>query len=88
MVVSENGRVRWWRASERFDDFWIDTGSDVSPFTLAGAYFRGEVLPDEPQDVQTDAWLGDRASRVGESLYEVAISLGRYNQVISLLWPA
>lgn len=87
MVVTENGRVRWWRASEGFDGFWLDAKSEVSRNTVAGAYLHGEPLPGEAEEVDGDAWLGSRASRVADSLYEVAIPLGRYG-VISLLWPA
>jgi hypothetical protein len=54
----------------------------------AGAYLGGEPLPDEAEEVDGEAWLGSRAARVAESLYEVAIPLGHYGQVISLLWPA
>jgi Zn-dependent peptidase ImmA (M78 family) len=88
MAVIENGKIRWWRASEGFDGFWLDAGTEVSPNTVAGAYLKGESLPTEAEEVEGEAWLGSRASRVSDALYEVAIPLGRYGQVISLLWPA
>ena len=88
MVLTENGQVRWWRASERFDGFWLDAKTEVSPHTVAGAYLNGEPLPASAEEVDGEAWLGSRAAGVAEVLYEVAIPLGRYGQVISLLWPA
>jgi hypothetical protein len=88
MIVTEAGRVRWWRANERFDGFWIDARAEVSPNTVAGAYVNGEPIPEEAEEVDGEAWLGSRADRVASSLYEVAIPLGRYDQIISLVWPA
>lgn len=88
MVVTENGRVRWWKANDRFDGFWLDSKSEVSPNTVAGAYLNGEPIPEEAEEVDGEAWLGRKADRVAESLFEVAIPLGRYGQVLSLLWPA
>jgi hypothetical protein len=88
MVVTEGGKVRWWRANEHFEGFWLDAQSEVSRSTVAGAYFNGEPLPVEAETVEGVEWLGDRAERVAGDLYEVAIPLGRYGQVISLLWPA
>ena len=67
---------------------FIDAKSEVSPNTVAGAFLNGEPLPEEAEEVDGEAWLGSRAGRVAESLYEVAIPLGRYGQVISLIWPA
>lgn len=88
MVVVEDGRVRWWRASEAFDGFWLGPKMAVQEDTVAGSFFKGELPPVEAEEVDGEAWLGSKAARVAESLYEVAIPLGRYGQVISLLWPA
>ena len=88
MVVSERGRVRWWRASERLaGQFWLEPKSEVSAETVAGAYFSGEPIPAEPEEVDAEAWLGGRARQIAESLFESAVPLDRYGQVISLLWP-
>lgn len=88
VVVVENGRVRWWRASDAFDGFWIDPKAVVSPATVAGAYLKGEPLPSGAEEVDGSEWLGPKAARVADSLYEVAIPLTSYGQVISMLWPA
>src|SRR5262249_41056095 len=77
MVVTEHGRVRWWNANERFDGFWLDSMSEVSPKTVAGAYLNGEPIPDKAEEVDGEAWLGSTADHIAESLYEVAIPLGR-----------
>jgi Zn-dependent peptidase ImmA (M78 family) len=88
MAVTDGGKVRWWRASERFDGFWLDAGAEVSPNTVAGLYFAGEPLPRGAFKLDGEEWLGRKAARLAPEVYEVAIPLGRYGQVISLLWPA
>ncbi|MBA4192165.1 MAG: hypothetical protein C0467_29670 [Planctomycetaceae bacterium] len=88
MVLVEDGRVRWWRASGAFEGFWIDPKLEVSPATLAGAYLNGEPLPPGAEEVDGDAWLGSKAPQVGDPLFEVAIPLTAYGQILSMLWPA
>ncbi len=88
MVLVEDGRVRWWRASEVFDGFWLDSKMQVSSATVAGAHLTGEPLPHEAEEVDGDAWLGSKAARVADVLYEVAIPLTGYGQILTLLWPA
>lgn len=89
MVVTERGQVRWWRASDQLKGrFWLSSRANVSPNTVAGSYFAGEPLPKGPEVVEAEAWIGEQAHKVADSFYESAFSLDRYNQVISLLWPA
>ena len=87
IVVTKNGVIQWWRASERFDGFWIDAKTEASPNTVAGAYFRGQRMTPTAEKVNGEEWLGERASHVAEELYELAIPMDRYGQVLSLLWP-
>ena len=52
LVVSENGKVRWWRESADFKgSFWIDPGTKLSPHTVAAGIFRGESKPARPERV-------------------------------------
>jgi Zn-dependent peptidase ImmA (M78 family) len=87
VVFSEGGKVRWWRASRRFEgSFWIDPGSPLSRFTVAGSVFHGEAVPASPETIDLDEWLPDSSNIDSDSIYEQAILLERYGQVISLLW--
>jgi hypothetical protein len=61
MVVTENGRIRWWRPNEEFDGFWLDARSEVSPNTAAGSFLNGELLPEEAEEVDGETWLELRA---------------------------
>ena len=56
--------------------------------TVVGEHLDSEPLPREAEEVDGDAWLGSKAARVADSLYEVAIPLTGYGQVISMLWPS
>lgn len=87
LVVSENGKVRWWRESRDFKgQFWIDPGTKLAPQTVAASIFRGHPKPTRPERINLDAWLPDATGLDGEDIFEEAIPLPRYNQVISLLW--
>jgi Zn-dependent peptidase ImmA (M78 family) len=89
LVVSEGGKVRWWRASPDFDRrFWIDHGSRLSQRTLASTVFRTGTSPRRPEKVDIDAWLPGAESKGIHSdfIFEEAIPILKYNQVLSLLW--
>jgi hypothetical protein len=86
VVVSEKGRVRWWRGSELFEELcWIGAGFPLSPDTIAGGLFKGEPLPAGPQRVDARAWVEDTSKLEDDILFEEAFLLERYGQVISLL---
>ena len=89
MVISENGRVRWWRHSDDFKDcFWIDHGSKLGYNTTAASIFRGEPLPHHPEKIDLSEWLPEAAEKVIDSdfIYEESIPMPRYKQVLTLLW--
>jgi Zn-dependent peptidase ImmA (M78 family) len=87
VVISENGKVRWWRASEQFEDqFWIEPGTPLSRHTVAGSVLYGEKLPRGPEKVDIGAWLSESSGYESDSIMEQVISLERYGQMISLLW--
>lgn len=85
-VVSESGRVRWWRGSDRFlDRHWIECGRVLPVETAAGAAFAGESAPTEPVRVDGAAWTG-RAE--DGDWWEDLVPSNRYGQILSLLRPA
>lgn len=89
LVVSENGRVRWWRHSDDFKgNFWIDPGSRLSSKTVAASLFNGEGKPARPEKVDITAWLPDIDTNAIDSdvIVEESIPILSYNQVLSLLW--
>ena len=87
VVVSEGGRVRWWRGSERFaEHYWIEPGTPLGPETIAGSLFAGEAVPRGPEEVEDDAWADRREGGEPETFLEEAFPLEAYNQIISLLY--
>ncbi len=87
VVISEEGNIRWWRASEDLaEHFWIDSGTPLSRKTVAGSVFRGEPAPLAPEAVDTTDWLDDPSGIESDTMMEQVIHLEEYKQIISLLW--
>lgn len=87
-VVSEEKRVRWWRASRSFEknDFWMDAGSPIPRSSAAAACFADGL--DEPvvKEVARSSWFPDVRGIHSSYVLEQAIPLKRYNKSISLIW--
>lgn len=87
VVVSERGKVRWWRGSAVFEELcWIEPGSLLSRDCVAGAIFSGEAPPSGPQEVDASAWVENPGKLEDDTLFEEAFLVERYGQIISLLW--
>ena len=87
-VLSENNRIRWWRASGSFGDheLWIENMTQLPRHSAAACFFRGEAVPAKPQAVDLRDWLGESPGISGETIIEQAFALPSYGQVISVLW--
>jgi Zn-dependent peptidase ImmA (M78 family) len=87
VVVSECGRIRWWRGSENFEErFWIEPGTLLSPESVAGSVFRGEPVPTGPLEVELNAWAECREGYEHDALVEEVLPLPAYDQILSLLY--
>jgi Zn-dependent peptidase ImmA (M78 family) len=88
MVVSEQGRVCWWQASEPFRGrYRFEAHAAVPDDSVAASLFAGGLQPAEPQEVPAASWLeadADDDSIKGDIL-EDAFHLKTYGKVISLL---
>ncbi len=87
-VVSENGKIRWWRASEPFGnhDLWLETKNAVPKYSAAARYFRVGEASDGPEEVDFKYWFGELPGICADYVYEQAIPLPHFNQVISIIW--
>lgn len=87
-VVSENNKIRWWRASDAFSNrnLWLDNRSSLPRHSAAAAYFRDRETPTEPIEVDLKDWLGEMNDIDSDYVIEQAIALPEFNQVISLIW--
>lgn len=87
-VLSEHGRIRWWRASDAFGEheLWIENRTPVPALSAAAQFFKGRAVPQKPQPIDLRDWLGDLPGISGDTIIEQAFPLPAYGQVISLLW--
>lgn len=87
-VVSEANTIRWWRASDRFQSYrlWLDNRDSLPKYSAASEYFKSGTIHLKPVKVDLADWFGDQYGIESDYLYEQAIPIPLYNQVISLLW--
>jgi Zn-dependent peptidase ImmA (M78 family) len=87
-VVSENGKIRWWRAIESFEnhDLWLESKSDLPRLSAAAQYFRDDEAPNGPIEVDFADWFGNMPGIYSEYVLEQAIPLPDFDQVISMIW--
>lgn len=88
LVVSEKGRIKWWRASPAFEgkDLWVETRTELPHDSVAAGVLRGEPVPRRPEKLDLSAWLGEVPGVYSEMIVEDVIPLTQYGQVLSLLW--
>ena len=87
VVFSENGKVRWFRASEPFESvFWQDPGSRLPTGSVAAAASRGATDLGRSERLDISVWV-DNAGQLEESqITEQVVRLGQQGIVMSLLW--
>lgn len=88
IVVSENNKIRWWRASDSFGnhDLWLESKSTLPRYSAAACFFRGEAVPARPIEVDLADWLGEMPGIRSDYVIEQAIPINEYDQVLSMLW--
>lgn len=82
VVCSENGKISW---SYRSPDWWayIPTAQQLDNRTVAYDFFNGVRLPDEPIEVDANAWINAKGT---EEIVEHSIGSKSYGFVLSILW--
>ncbi len=87
IVVSEEGKIRWWRGSEVFEErFWISADTRLSEETVAGSVFRGEAPPSGPEEVDSEHWVDCKQGYEHEPFMEEVFPIPAYGQILSLLY--
>lgn len=88
-VVSQNGKVRWWRGTTEFEEaLWITPGSKLSSLTLASKVSSMDPRVYGPEEVDLAAWTDGSDDLTSDVLIEESLSLGQYGQTLSLIWLA
>jgi len=82
VVCSENGKVSW---SYRSPTWWpvIRRGMILDERTIAYDFFKDEALPDEPIEIDANAWISMRET---EEVVEHSLGSKSYGFVLSILW--
>jgi hypothetical protein len=81
LIFSKDSQVKWFYRSESWWPFIRKGALDIN--TFAANFFRNLEVPDEPLEVDGDAWV---ESRGVESIVEHSICSPRLGFVLSLLW--
>ncbi len=86
IVVSQRGRIRWWRGSDSFEDrFWLVAGSRLPPETVAADLPLRGLARGPREEVNIEAW-SERGSEPGsDSFIEESMYVAQYDQVFTLL---
>jgi hypothetical protein len=86
VVFSQEGEIRWFRASDSFPYSWIPVGREARDITGAGRYFQDGEVSGEPEPTARQAWFeDDRATVEGDCLGQ-CVKMPSYNAVLSLIW--
>lgn len=81
VVFSRDGRVEW---SFKSDDWWpFIPMNELDRRTVAYDFFRGKYLPNDPEEVEADAWVDARGL---DELVEHSVEFPRLGAVLSMLW--
>ena len=84
VVFSQEGQIKSFAASDDFG-FWIPVNQQLSEYSLAFEYFKGNTLPDRAETIDAEAWLEGKF--VDDAVIrEHSKVLGSYGIVLSLLW--
>ncbi|OFV79815.1 MAG: hypothetical protein A2W26_11585 [Acidobacteria bacterium RBG_16_64_8] len=85
LIVSYQGKVRWFRSGPDFPFRVLSPGSPLSRDSCAGAFFAGETMSMQPETVPALAWFDDGRADPSWTLRELTIPLPRYDTTLSLV---
>jgi Zn-dependent peptidase ImmA (M78 family) len=86
VVFSENGRVGWWRSSNRQPGLWIEPRQTIHPTSVAWDCLKDKPVPNTMQRVPAEAWFQELRREPTVEVYEQSMRLGRYPTLLTLLW--
>ena len=87
LVVSNDGIIKWWQASEPLrDQIWIEVGDEVPRYSVAAQFFNGDALPNSPEKVDLEDWVSEIRGLDVDYFYEDVIPMPAYGEILSLLW--
>lgn len=86
MVISENGKIRWWHSSTAFKQrFYLSSGADLSVNTIAGSFFIKGEMPKGPEEIDIEAWTDSPPISDLNTFIEDTIYMQHYDRMLTLL---
>ena len=82
VVFSKDAKIKWFYGSENWYPF-IPIGSKLDERTDASDFFKGKILPDEPLEVDADAWVDEDGL---DEIVEHSVGSKFLNFVLTILW--
>ncbi len=83
VVWSQEGRVRWYKASDEFER-WVRKG-ELRPDSFASDVFQGKDVPLSLEKVPASAWLFERGLQEDAQILEQSMPLPRFEAVLTWL---
>ena len=76
-------RIRWFVIDTKWCPLYLNIEGKVHPESMAYEYFQGNSLPQDFRSIESAAWTD---WKIRGKLKELAIPLGKYDQVLSFLY--
>lgn len=86
LIVSQEGRIAWFRKSTGFRSYFQMDSRLLSPGTVAHAVFYGDTPPDRFEDVKADNWVSGQNVNPYTEILEWSLPINSYGQVFTLLY--
>jgi len=86
LIVSQEGRIAWFRKSVEFRPYIPMDNRFLSPGTVAHAIFQGDMPHDSFEDVKADNWVSGRGVKPYTEILEWSLPLNSYGHVLTLLY--
>lgn len=86
LIVSQAGRIAWFRKSRDFRPYVQMDNRLLSPGTVAHAIFQGDMPLDRFEDVKADNWVSGRGVNPYTEILEWSLPLNSYGHVLTLLY--
>lgn len=86
LIVSQAGRIAWFRKSKEFRLYVQMDNRLLSPGTVAHAIFQGTIPSECFEDVKADNWVSGRGVKPYTEILEWSLPLNPYGRVLTLLY--
>jgi len=86
LVVSQDGKVKWFLAARDFDYSIRRPGSTLDGRSCAASFFASMKATKVEEDVAADAWLDDERVEGVWTIRELMLPMPRFRSALSVLW--